>query len=177
MQINTTFRHIDASEPLRLYAEDKLSRIKRYLEEPIEVHLVLKVEKFRHIAEVAIDAPNLHLQAVEETDDMYSTVDLLVDNIENQVKRGKEKSRRRKPAAREAGLTEFGRAEAFDREIEQRVIRTEQVYAKPMDLDEAVMQLNISSGEFMVFTNRVTSRINVLYHRKDGHLGLIETIA
>jgi putative sigma-54 modulation protein len=53
---------------------------------------------------------------------------------------------------------------------------SEQVYAKPMDLDEAVMQINLSSGEFMVFTNRRTNRVNVLYRRKDGNLGLIETI-
>ena len=64
-----------------------------------------------------------------------------------------------------------------DEEKETRVIRAEQVYAKPMDLDEAVMQLNLSNGEFMVFTNRITNQINVLYHRKDGHYGLIETVS
>jgi len=58
---------------------------------------------------------------------------------------------------------------------ERRVIRTEQVNAKPMDVEEAVMQLNVSNGEFLVFTNRLTNRINVLYRRKDGHYGLIET--
>jgi putative sigma-54 modulation protein len=178
MQISVTFRHIEPSAPLRVYAEDKLSRIKKFLEEPIEAHVVLKVEKFRHIAEVTIDAPSLHVKGLEETEDMYSSIDLLMDNLESQVKKGKDKSRRRAPASKDGGLSEITHAEPFEEEeFEQRIIRTEQVYAKPMDLDEAVMQMNLTSREFMVFTNRADSRINVLYRRKDGHLGLIETVA
>jgi putative sigma-54 modulation protein len=64
----------------------------------------------------------------------------------------------------------------MENEQEPRVIRAEQVYAKPMHLDEAVMELNLSTGEFMVFTNRSTNRVNVLYRRKDGNLGLIEAV-
>lgn len=178
MQIMVTFRHIEASEPLRLYAEEKLSRVKRFLEEPIEAHVVLNVEKFRHIAEVSIDAPGLRLNGAEETDDMYSSIDLLVDSLEGQVKKSRDKVRRRRPAGavREEAVPgrPAGSASRGDDE-EPRVIRAEQVYAKPMDLDEAVVELSASSGEFMVFTNRRTNRINVLYRRKDGNLGLIET--
>ncbi|MGA2401154.1 MAG: ribosome-associated translation inhibitor RaiA, partial [Syntrophobacteraceae bacterium] len=92
MQIKLSFRHIEPSEPLKLYVEDKLSRVRKYLEEPIEAHVVLKVEKFRHIAEVSIDASGLRLNGAEETDDMYSSIDLLVDSLEAQAARkGKEK--------------------------------------------------------------------------------------
>ncbi len=59
MQIKLSFRHIEPSDPLKLYVEDKLTRVKKYLEEPIEAHVVLKVEKFRHIAEASIDASGL----------------------------------------------------------------------------------------------------------------------
>ncbi|MFZ2447026.1 MAG: ribosome-associated translation inhibitor RaiA [Syntrophobacteraceae bacterium] len=179
MQIIVSFRHIEPSDPLKLYAEDKISRVKKFLEEPIEAHVVLKVEKFRHIAEVSIDAPGLHLNGAEETDDMYSSIDLLVDSLEGQVKKGKDKVRRRRTTG---GVKESGRpAEQPGREVpgddeEQRIIRAEQIHAKPMDLDEAVMQLKASSGEFLVFTNRRSSKVNVLYRRKDGHLGLIETV-
>jgi len=179
MQVNVSFRHIEPSGPLKLYAEDKLSRIKRFLAEPIEAHVVLKVEKFRHIAEVSIDAAGVHLNGAEETDDMYSSIDLLVDSLEGQAKKGKDKVRRRRTAtgAREsADLVETPREVSVGEDEEPLIIRAEQVYAKPMDLDEAVMQLNLSSGEFMVFTNRHTNRVNVLYRRKDGNLGLIETI-
>lgn len=179
MQINVSFRHIEASDPLKLYVEDKISRVKKFLKEPIEAHVVLKVEKFRHIAEVSIDAPGLHLNGTEETDDMYSSIDLLVDSLEGQVKKGKSKVQRRRPAAFDKESLPAAEASgdqvAVDEE-EQRIIKAEQVYAKPMDLDEAVMQLNLSTGEFIVFTNRRTNKINVLYRRKDGNLGLIETV-
>ena len=70
MQINVTFRHIEPSPPLRDYTEEKISRIKKYLKEPIEAHVVLKVEKFRHIAEATIDAGGSRINATEETEDM-----------------------------------------------------------------------------------------------------------
>ncbi|MGV8073373.1 MAG: ribosome hibernation-promoting factor, HPF/YfiA family [Syntrophobacteraceae bacterium] len=180
MQINVTFRHIDASLTLKKYVEDKISRIKKYIEEPIEAHVVLKVEKFRHIAEVTIDANGLIINGTEETNDMYSAIDMLADTIEGQVIKNKEKFRRRKSAGSGkefAGTGEPSGLADLDEEPERRIIRTEQVNAKPMDIDEAVMQLNVSNGEFIVFSNRHTSRINVLYRRKDGHYGLIETVA
>lgn len=179
MQINVTFRHIEPSDPLRSYAEEKISRVKKYLDEPVEAHVVLKIEKFRHIAEVTIDANGLRINGAEETDDMYSAIDKLADTLEGQVKKGKEKFRRRKTAGigKEFGGTTTPPEREFpDEDRETRVIRSEQVHAKPMDVDEAVMQLNAGGGEFMVFTNRRTGRVNVLYRRKDGHYGLIETV-
>ncbi len=180
MQVNVTFRHIDPSIPLKEYAEEKLLRVKKYLEEPIEAHVVLKVEKFRHIAEVSIDSNGIRINGTEETDDMYSALDLLADSIEGQVRKNKEKVRRRKPSNSEkdfmAGSERLGIG-SVEVEREPRVIRTEQVFAKPMDLEEALMQLNLSGGEFMVFTNRNSNRVNVLYRRKDGHFGLIETVS
>jgi len=142
--------------------------------------VVLRVEKFRHIAEVLILANGMRVNGREETDDMYSAIDLVADTIEGQVRKGKDKSRRRKPVNTGKDLTtpvDVPVAAATVEDKESRVIRAEQIHAKPMDVDEAVMQLNLSNGEFMVFTNRVTNQINVLYHRKDGHYGLIETMS
>ena len=179
MQINVTFRHVEPSVPLKSYAEEKLSRVRKYLEEPIEAHVVLKIEKFRHIAEATVDANGLRINGTEETEDLYSAIDLLADTIEGQAKKCREKGRRRKPVSvgKEAAGGESSETGVPQDELETRVIRVEQVFAKPMDLDEAVMQLNLSSDEFMVYTNRHTNRINVLYRRKDGNYGLIETMA
>ena len=97
MQIKISFRHTEPSDPLKLYIEDKLTRVKKYLEEPIEAHVVLRVEKFRHIAEVSLDASGFRLNGAEETDDMYRSIDLLVDSLEAQAARkGKEKVSRRR---------------------------------------------------------------------------------
>ncbi len=179
MLINVTFRHIEPSAPLREYAEEKISRVKKYIEEPIEAHVVLKVEKFRHIAEVTIDANGLRLNGTEETEDMYSSIDMVANTIEAQVRKNKDKFRRRKSGSslkEMAGLADSTAVPFEGEDHERRVIRTEQINAKPMDVDEAAMQLSRSNGEFLVFTNRVTNRVNVLYRRKDGHYGLIETV-
>ena len=177
MQINVTFRHIEPSVPLRAYVEEKISRVKKYLEEPIEAHVVLKVEKFRHIAEVTLETHGLKLNCTEETDNMYSSIDLLADTIDAQARKGREKGRRHKPVhtGKDFSGTADGAESFVSPDEEPRVIRTEQTYAKPMDVDEAVMQLKISNSEFMVFINRHTNDINVLYRRRDGHFGLIET--
>ncbi len=179
MQINISFRHIEASDAVKLYVEDKLGRLKKYLEEPIEAHVVLRGEKFRRIAEVSLDASGVRLNGAEETDDMYSSIDLLVDNLEAQAARkSREKISRRRSSGtvKELGAAVEPNGSVQDNVREPRVIRAEQVYAKPMDIDEAVMQLNLTSSEFLVFTNRSTNRVNVLYKRKDGNIGLIETV-
>ena len=179
MHINIVFRHIEPSDPLKVYVEEKLTRVKKYLEEPIEVHVVLRVEKFRHIAEVSLDASGFRLNGAEETDDMYSSIDLLVDNLEAQASRkGKERVSRRRSggAAKESVGNPEPAGQLPKGEQEPRVIRAEQVHAKPMHIDEAVLELNLSAGDFMVFTNRSTNRVNVLYKRKDGNLGLIEAV-
>ena len=178
MQIQVTFRHIEPSPALKEYAEEKVSRIKKYLDEPVEAHVVLRVEKFRHIVEVTIDANGQRINGMEESDDMYSSIDLVADKIEGQVRKYKEKIRRRKSPGGDKGFTVTTEAAGTgpEEDEEPRIIKTQQLYAKPMDVDEAVMQLDLSSGEFLVFTNQSTNNINVLYRRKDGHYGLIEPL-
>jgi putative sigma-54 modulation protein len=181
MQINVTFRHIEPSDALRSYAEEKIARARKHLEEPVEAHVTLKVEKFRHIAEVTIDANGSIINGAEETDDMYSAIDLVADNIENQIRKNKEKQRDRKSGNSRKGFAAAAMGpdavEPEEEDAEPQIVRSERYYAKPMDIDEAVMQLKISADEFIVFTNRSTSRINVLYRRKDGRYGLIEPLA
>jgi putative sigma-54 modulation protein len=152
--------------------------MKRYVEDPIEAHVVLSVEKFRHLAEVTINANGLVINGAEETGDLYSAIDMVVDKLESQIKRHRRRLRQRKGDGGARGqmktsaLSEAG----FEEEIPQ-VIKTEQVYAKPMDVEEAVMQLELAKSEFLVFTNSKTKSINVLYRRKDGHYGLIEPVS
>ncbi|SHF24526.1 SSU ribosomal protein S30P/sigma 54 modulation protein [Desulfacinum infernum DSM 9756] len=178
MQINVTFRHTEPSEAVKTYAEEKLSRLKKYMDEPIEANIVLQVEKFRHIAEVSLDSNGMRVNATEETHDMYSAIDMVVDKLESQIKKQKEKQRNRKPSNSERNqqlmmnILEWPAEETG----EPRVVTTRQIFAKPMDVDEAVMQLNLSNGDFLVFTNRASNAVNVLYRRKDGNYGLIEPV-
>lgn len=176
MQINVTFRHMEPSERVRTYAEEKIGRVKRYLTEPIEVNIVLTTEKFRQIAEVTISSNGLNINASEETEDIFSAIDLLADTVEAQIKKQLEKTRRKKGTSRAGGKSGFGPAagRGFLGDEEESIM-TETYDPKPIDVEEAILQLNTARKEVLVFVNSSTGRINVLYRRKDGYYGLIET--
>ena len=96
MQIAVTFRHMETSAPVRTYVEEKLSRVKKYIDEPIDAQVVLSVEKkIRHSAEIALVAKGITIKGADQTNDMYAAIDSVVDKIERQLKRYKEKIKNR----------------------------------------------------------------------------------
>lgn len=177
MQITTTFRHLEPSDALKSYAEEKLERIKKYIDEPIAAQVFMNVEKIRHSAEITLNAKGITIKASEETNDMYAAVDAVVDKIERQLRRYKERIKEHKPAP--ASLERQVRKSIVEAEsIEQRqtpvVIRTKTFSIKPMSVEEAVMQMDLLHKDFLIFTDDTTESINVIYRRKDGNYGLIE---
>jgi putative sigma-54 modulation protein len=173
MDITVTFRHTEPMESLRTYAEEKISKINKYLDSPGEAHIVLTVEKFRHQADVTLGINGTRIKGVEETGDMYSAIDQVMDKIEKQVKRHLSKIRNhRSENLRDEDSDEFA---AFSQE--EPVIEIEKMVAKPMDSEEAAMQLNLSRQDFLVFRNAKSMEINVIYKRGDGNLGLIEPVS
>jgi len=173
MMITVTFRRMEPTESLRAYAEEKLSKIKKYLDSPMEAHVVLEVEKFRHMADVTVNVDGTRIKAYEETEDMYSAIDMVMDKIENQVKkhRSRLRERRTENIKGEQALASEAAAEGV---AEEPTISVEKLVAKPMDPEEAAMQLSASRQDFLVFRNSRSREINVMYKRKDGNIGLIE---
>ncbi len=175
-EISVTFRHMEPSTELKSYVEEKVHKVKKYFDSPVEACVVLGVEKFRHIADMTLSVNGEKIKAMEQTGDMYSSIDKAMDKIEEQLRRLLSRRREYKPVKMRGSDFLDGEIEVQDRltESEPKIIRTERVDIKPMDINEAVMQLNISKGNFLVFTNCKSKNINVLYRRKDGDLGLIE---
>ncbi len=176
MQILFTFRHMDTSSALKEYAEEKLGRIKKYLPDPLDVHVILAVEKIRHIAEVTIATNGITIFAEEETRDMYSAIDAVIDKIERQVKRYKEKIKAKKGHhGKKTGVRmQVYSSDSIHSDEQPKVIKNRNFFVKPMSVDEAVMQMDLLHNDFLVFTNAVSDDINVVYRRKDGDYGLIE---
>jgi putative sigma-54 modulation protein len=172
MQTAVTFKGLDPSDALKAYISDKLDRFDRYLSSAAEASVVLKVEKFRHIAEIHISGDRLGITGSEETDDMYSAIDMVLDKMDKQIKKSKQKYRAGRSSATIKGQATVDR---FDEPWEetQREVRVVDIEYKPMDVEEAVMQMNLSDDHFLVFTNARSDRVNVLYRRNDGHYGLI----
>jgi putative sigma-54 modulation protein len=168
MQVMVTFRHVEPTEGLRQHAEEKVQRIHKYLRRPIEAHVILSVEKQRHIAEVQLTANHLNVTATEQTDDLYSAIDLAMTKIERQVKKHTAKIKDHK------GPNNLTAPLARESERAGSTIHTQRVSVKPMSVDEAIMQLKLQKNDFLLFTNAATDAFSVVYRRKDGNYGLIE---
>jgi len=174
MQTSVTFKNLDPSDNLKSYVGDKLDRFDKFLDNPAEANVVLAVEKFRHIAEINISGDRLSIIGKEETVDMYSAIDMALDKLEKQIKKNKEKIRERRSVAKNRNRSipddDFNLP---DEDIE-RQIKIRNIEYKPMDVEEAVLQMDLIEDNFLVFTNARSDQINVLYRRRDGHYGLIQ---
>ena len=173
MDISVTFRQLESTDALRDYAREKVSRIKKYVGTPADVAVVLSLEKHRHQAEITLNTNGITVNAKDVTEDMYAAIDLAVDKLERQVKKHKEKLKDHKPGERTARYNIVSSEPALPAQGE-RIIKTESIFIKPMSVDEAIMQIDVMNNDFLVFTNAQTQKVNVLYRRRDGNLGLIE---
>ena len=180
MNVSVTFRHVRPTEAIRKYAEEKIGRLQRYLHRPMDAHVILSVLKKNHRAEISMVANGTALFSKEETGDLYSAIDLAGEKIETQVKklnaRRKDHKAHKEKEENPAGLRlQVLASDRVDRSGAPEIIRTRLIPAKPMSLEEAVMQMDLTNNEFFVFRNAVNESLAVLYRRKDGHYGLIES--
>jgi putative sigma-54 modulation protein len=173
MQTSVTFKNIDPSDHIKNYVSEKLNRFDKYLFNPGEASVVLSVEKFRHIAEINIAGDRLNINGKEETEDMYSAIDMTLDKLEKQIKKNKQKVREHRSGKGKSKDIRMDNTPSYDEEPEKRVV-VQSIDYKPMDTDEAIMQMELVDNNFMVFTNARSGRVNVIYRRKDGHYGLIQ---
>lgn len=173
--------NIEVTPAIREYVEKKISKLERYFAETPEanVHVNLKVYQDKKAkVEVTIPLPHLVLRAEEANDDMYAGIDLISDKLERQIRKHKTKVNRKfrekgDVAAYFATTTES--PEHLVEEDDLELVRTKRFDLKPMDSEEAILQMNMLGHNFYVYTNSDTNRTNVVYKRKDGRYGLIET--
>ena len=180
METNITFRNLSATEAIKSYAREKVERVHKYLDQVSEAHVVLAVERHLHHADITVHAGHFFLRGREASDDLYASIDKAMDKIERQLKRYKEKlkDRRGQPHHNEGGIkVRHAVVEVADASPEPKVIKSTELSAKPMSVDEAIMQMNLIERDFLVFQNDQSQDINVIYRRTDGNFGLIEAKA
>jgi putative sigma-54 modulation protein len=169
MDISISFRHVAPDDTLKRYVEEKLVRLQKYVETPLDMHVVLSVERtYRQRVDVMFTLNGVVINAHEVMDDMYAAVDRIVDKLEVRLKRFREKVKRyreAKPKFPASALEEEG----------AKIFVTKPVDAKPMDPEEAAMQLAASGNNFIIFRDIERGNVCVMYKRKDGNYGLIET--
>ena len=177
MQVAVTFRHMEADEEVKAYVRGKVQKLQKYVENPREVHVVLAVEKFRHIAEITIIGNGGAFNSQGRDNDLYAAIDQMVDKMERQIRerRGKVIRKRTIPSSSKAPFRRSGRAEEGKEEGEvPRLILRKRTIAKPMSVEEALSELSLSKKDFLVFINSDSGQMNVVYRSKNGGYGWVE---
>ena len=174
MQLHVKGKNLEVGEAVRQYGERKLRRLERILDDGAEIELELTEERnpsiaASHVAEAVVRSRRDVVRARESSHDMKASIDQLVDKLERQVTRYREKRRSRRPPADGAVP-----ADAVPLEGEPRIVKSKQFAVKPMSAEEAVLQLELVGHDFFVFQNADSGDVNVVYRRRDGAYGLIE---
>ncbi|MFA5353674.1 MAG: ribosome-associated translation inhibitor RaiA [Thermodesulfovibrionales bacterium] len=170
MNIIVNGRHLEITPALKSYAEEKIGRFDKYLSNITEAVVTLSVEKYRHKAEVLLKVNGSMIQAEEVTGEVYSAIDEVVEKLEKQVVRHKEKLL----SYRKGDKKPLEAAEAEGAADEPQIIKRKSFDMKPMAPEDAVIQMELLNKDFFIFTNQSSNDINVVYLRKDGNYGLIE---
>ncbi len=176
MQIAVTFRHMESDEGVKDYVREKVQKLQRYIENPREAHVVLSAEKFRHIAEITVVSDGLTLNSEGRNSDLFAAIDVMMDKIERQMRERRGKDRRKKPSPVKSELTSQP-AEVFEGGEATEVppsIRKRRVIVRPMTIEEAVAQLDLSKEGFYVFVNSNSGQINVLCRSQAGGYEWVE---
>jgi putative sigma-54 modulation protein len=171
---------MESTPSIKDYVVEKLQKVKKYLNEPVEANVVLSTEKFRQTVDISLSGDSgAVINGVESQEDMYAAIDTVMDKIERQVKKQLDKQKHQKAKSSNfkmhvlASVREEDEEDAAEGSAPQ-IIRSTSYSTKPMSVEEATEQLRASRKEFVIFTNAATGAVNVVYYRKDGNYGLIE---
>lgn len=175
MKIAVTFRNAEGEDWQKEYVEERLTKLKKYIDNPVDAHVILSIEKFRNTAEINLLSNGLNIISREEEKDMHLAIDNAIEKIERQLKKRKEKIHGYKANSSrgaEAG-GEFS-SEEGEESPESKVVETRQIIPKPMSIDDAVMEMETTKNRFVIYRDISTENVSVIYRREDGKFALME---
>lgn len=174
MEIIFTGRHQGLSEGIKSYLSAKLEKSIRNIPKVNGVHAIVDSERFRHKVEILIQVRAARIRAAEKGEDLKATVDTVLDKIERLLKKYKDKLQYHRTEDKETALMRQAMSAGPDTVRAPRLVRSRKIAPKPMDANEALMQIKLSDEDFLVFLNAETETLNVIYKMKNGDYGLIE---
>ena len=184
MNVVVTGRHFDVTEGIKSHINDKIVKLDKFYHKILEAHVILSVEKFRHVAEITVIGKQIKITATETTSDMYASIDMAIASLEKQLRKLHDRVKEHRVRGSSSRIKDIAIRSisalkgVFRPEKESwgpKIVETQRVAEKPMSVEEAVEELRISNGEFIVFRSAEENRINIIYKRKDGDFGLIKT--
>ncbi len=178
MNVTVTGRHMDLTDALKTYVMGGLEKLRTHFDRVIDADVVLSIEKHRQIAEVNLHANGIRIHGKETSSDMYASVDAVLQKIDKQVRRYKDRINRHQPLTTKEERAYQHKVIELPEEpttaAEHKVVLREKVPVRPMQVDEAAMQLELVEDTFLLFLNAETQKVNLIYARGDGTYGVIE---
>ena len=174
MRYNIRGEKLVITDAIKDYAEEKLGKLDKYLKsDDITANVLAKVRGNSQIVEVTIPTSRFILRSEEENEDLYAAIDLVTDKLERQIRKNKTRLNRNvKESVKEFN---FDYELSVEEEAKEKVVKRKKLEMKPMDEEEAILEMELLGHNFFVYKDMNTDSINVLYKRKDGDYGLIET--
>ena len=172
MNINIRGKKIEVTDAIRKYIEEKIGRIDKYLKnDNYDAHVLIKLRGYNQVVEATINIKHFVLRAEESADDLYAAIDKVSDKLERQIR--KNKTRMHKKINKEK-IQEFELSDLKDSDEANTIVKRKSIETKPMNEEEAILQMELIGHDFFAFKNSDTNSLSVVYRRKDNNYGLLE---
>ncbi len=175
MRIDIRGAKVEITDAIRKAINEKIGKLDQYFEKPEELkaYVVVRVRNKEQIIEVTIPTPKFTLRSETSHEDLYAAINLSVDKLERQIRKNKTKLKKKFKDILQYELME--QEENIEEEEEATIVKRKKIELRPMDEEEAILQMELTGHDFFVFKNVDTDAISVLYKRKDGKYGIIDT--
>lgn len=173
MKVTVIAKNIELTQALKEIVQKKISKLEKYFEVEVEAKATLSVQKNRQIIEVTIPFNGAILRSEESTDDMYKSIDLVEDKLERQIRKQKTRLSRKNNGSLKFAAINDNKVESNE-DDEGSLVKVKKFGVKPMDSEEAILQMDLLGHNFFVYQDSESSKVNVVYKRKDGNYGLLE---
>ena len=176
MKFNIRGDKLKVTSAINDYVESKIGKLDKYFkDEEIEANIVVKVRGNRQIIEVTVITDNFILRSEEEHDDLYAAIDLVIDKLERQLRKNKTKLKKQSVNNKYKEFNFEYELDAEEEEEDNKIVKRKTIDTKPMDEEEAILEMELLGHSFFVYKDMDTNSVNVIYKRKDGNYGIIET--
>ena len=177
MKYNIRGDKMIVTDSIKNYVESKLDKLNKYFtEDDLTANVLAKIRGNKQIVEVTIPTDKFILRSEEEHDDLYAAIDLVSDKLERQIRKNKTKLKKHNKVNNKYDYFNFDyEIEKDEKEEDLKIVKRKTIDTKPMDEEEAILEMNLLGHEFFVYKDMDTDKVCILYKRKDGNYGLIET--
>lgn len=176
MKFNIRGDKLKVTSAINDYVESKIGKLDKYFkDEEIEANIVVKVRGNKQIIEVTVITDNFILRSEEEHDDLYAAIDLVIDKLERQLRKNKTKLKKQSVNNKYKEFNFEYELDAEEEEEDNKIVKRKTIDTKPMDEEEAILEMELLGHSFFVYKDMDTNSVNVIYKRKDGNYGIIET--